>query len=291
MSAKIIDGRATALAIRNDLKEEISALSTTRAPKLVFILVGDNPASISYVKGKQKACNDVGITSHIERFDKNETNDKIASYISSLNMDSNVDGILLQLPLPDGFDQETLLNTISPDKDVDGLTALNFGRFFKNDVNNPFFTPCTPLGCLKLITDHHGDDLSGLTACVIGRSNLIGKPVAHLLRNANATVIHCHSHTKDIASFTNLADIVVVATGNAKMVQSDWIKEGATIIDVGVNKVGEKDGKAVLVGDADFRALKNKAGAITPVPKGVGPMTIAMLLHNCVKAYKTHIDQ
>lgn len=286
MVAKLIDGQAIAKQYKDQIKQEISLLKDQRAPKLVFILIGDNPASKSYIKAKSRACEQVGITSHTEYFKDDVSQAEVASYIETLNGDTDVDGILLQLPLPEGYDTEYLLNLISPNKDVDGLTELNMGRLLRDDKNASYFIPCTPLGCMKLIESVHGDDLSGLTACVIGRSNLIGKPVAALLTQYNATVIHCHSKTKDIQNFTRQADILVSAVGQAKMVKQDWVKENASVIDVGVNQVGMRNDKAILVGDSDFKALKNTVKAITPVPKGVGPMTIAMLLNNCLEAYK-----
>lgn len=281
---QIIDGKALAAKIKDQLKSDIEAKGLS--PRLDLILVGDNPASLSYIKNKKKACEAVGITSKIHHFEANTAPEKLIDTIHSLNEDSSVNGILLQLPLPKGLDAHAIIEEIAPEKDVDGIHPHNMGALLRGDLNRGFI-PCTPLGIFAMIESIHGADLSGLHVGVVGRSNIVGKPTNLILAQHGATITSLHSLSKDPAHLTSLCDIVVVAIGQAKLINQDWIKKGATVIDVGVNKVGEKDnGRAILVGDCDAKTLMGHAGALSLVPGGVGPMTIAMLLRNTVDACK-----
>lgn len=280
MSAFIIDGKAIAEQTRNKMAEDVTALNNQGTKVgLAVILVGDNPASHVYVKNKIKACEHVGIESFEHQMDEKSKEGDIASLIHSLNNDDTVHGILLQLPLPDHLwdVQEKLVQMISPEKDVDGLTVTNAGKLFLGMDNG--LVPCTPQGSLHLIKSYN-DNLSGKHAVIIGRSNLFGKPMAQLLLQENCTVTIAHSRTKDLESVCKQADILVAAVGREKMVKASWVKEGAIVIDVGINRMD--NGK--LCGDVDFEEVKEIASAITPVPGGVGPMTIAFLLANTVKA-------
>lgn len=275
-----IDGKAIAAALRDDIARDVSALKEKGVePGLAVILVGDDPASHVYVGNKVKACEAVGIKSYEQRLSVDASEKEIRHVINNLNMNPKVHGILLQLPLPDHLAdvQESLVQTIAPEKDVDGLTTINAGKLFLGMEDG--LVPCTPQGSLLLIKSVK-DNLSGLNAVVIGRSNLFGKPMAQLLLRENCTVTTAHSRTQDLAGVCKNADILVAAVGRPKMVKADWIKPGAIVIDVGINRMD--DGK--LCGDVDYAGAFDVAGAITPVPGGVGPMTIACLMQNTLKA-------
>lgn len=274
----IIDGKAIAAALRNTVKQAVDDMPST--PGLAVILVGDDPASHVYVRNKIKACEQVGITSTEKRLPADTTNDAIEAVINDLNADETVHGILLQLPLPDHLDSDYLIQLIAPQKDVDGLNLRNVGALV---AGLDGLVPCTPEGSLILIKSVISD-LSGLHAVVIGRSLLFGKPMAQLLLKENCTVTMAHSRTQNLKEICQQADILVAAVGREKMVKADWVKDGACVIDVGINRM--ENGK--LCGDIDFENAKDIAGAITPVPGGVGPMTIACLLANTVKAAKTY---
>lgn len=281
-AAIIIDGKTIAANLRKDIAAEISNLhSVGKKVGLAVILVGDNPASHVYVANKVKACNEVGIESYEHRMDANSTQQEVRHVIKNLNANPDIHGILLQLPLPDHLDSDPLIQTIAPDKDVDGLTYINQGKLVAGDDTG--MIPCTPQGSLQLIKSVKSD-LSGLNAVVIGRSLLFGKPMAQLLIGESCTVTTAHSKTKDLPSVCKQADILVAAVGRAEMVKSDWVKPGAIVIDVGINRMD--NGK--LKGDVDFAGVSEIAAAITPVPGGVGPMTIACLLQNALKSAKTH---
>ena len=269
----LLNGFELAKQCRAELTEKIKTLP--RAPKLAVILVGDDPASAIYVRNKEKAAAEVGIISEVYRFERITQKD-LLSLIDKLNADDGVDGILVQLPLPEGLNEKEILQAIDPAKDADGFHPLNLGKLV---IGEPAPVACTPKGCLKLI--HLAkQDLTGLHAVVIGRSVIVGKPMAQLLLKENCTVTTAHSKTKNLPELCRTADIVVAAIGKPKTVKADWIKDGAIVIDVGINRL--EDGK--LCGDVDFDACFDKCAAITPVPKGVGPMTIAMLLDNTVEA-------
>lgn len=276
--ATLIDGKTIAANLRTEIKREVKTLKSRGVhPGLAVILVGDDPASHVYVGNKVKACVEVGIESIEHRLPENTTAADIEKLIKSLNADKAVHGILLQLPLPAHINSDPLIQMIAPEKDVDGLTFVNAGKLVANDESG--LVPCTPQGSLRLIHSVQ-KDLTGLNAVVIGRSLLFGKPMAQLLLAQNCTVTTAHSKTKDLASVCKQADILVAAVGRAKMVKGDWIKSGAIVIDVGINR--QDNGK--LCGDVDFEEAVKVAGAITPVPGGVGPMTIACLLQNTLKS-------
>lgn len=278
--ATLIDGKKIAADLRADIKREVETLKSKGVhPGLAVILVGDDPASHVYVGNKVKACLEVGIESIEHRLPENATADDIAELIASLNADKKVHGILLQLPLPAHINSDPLIQMIAPEKDVDGLTFVNAGKLVAGEESG--MVPCTPQGSLRLIHSVK-KDLTGLNAVVIGRSLLFGKPMAQLLLAQNCTVTTAHSKTKDLPAVCKQADILVAAVGRAKMVKGDWVKSGAIVIDVGINRLDT--GK--LAGDVDFDNVANVAGAITPVPGGVGPMTIACLLQNTLKAAK-----
>lgn len=287
MTAERIDGKAFAALLR----ERVGALAgqfsnkTGRKAGLAVVLVGEDPASQVYVRSKHKATVAAGMESFEHRLPADTTDSDLLALVEQLNKDDAVDGILVQLPLPDHLDEQTVIASISPDKDVDGFHVTNAGRLA---VGQRGFVPCTPLGCMMLLTDRLGD-LSGLEAVVIGRSNIVGKPMAQLLLDANATVTIAHSRTKDLPSVVKRADIVVAAVGRAEMVKAEWLKDGATVVDVGINRLPPAEGeeKGRLVGDVDYAGAQGVASAITPVPGGVGPMTIAVLLRNTlVAAYR-----
>jgi len=273
-SAQLIDGKSISAAVMDDIAAQVAKLD--KKPTLAVILVGDDPASHVYVGNKIKACAKTGIQSIERRLPQTATNEDIAAVITDLNANPDVHGILLQLPLPQGLDSDRLIQMISPDKDVDGLTILNVGKLV---AGLDGMVPCTPQGSLMLIKSVK-QDLSGLHAVVIGRSLLFGKPMAQLLLSENCTVTTAHSKTRNLAEVCKAADIVVAAVGRPKMVKGDWIKEGAIVIDVGINRLDT--GK--LCGDVDFNEVSEVAGYITPVPGGVGPMTIACLMVNTLKA-------
>ena len=283
MTAKIIDGKAFAEGLRGRIASHVERLKRDNGitPGLAVVIVGHDPASEVYVRNKAKQTLEVGM--HSEKYDLPETvsEDELLALVRRLNDDANIHGILVQLPLPAHIDPNKVINTISPDKDVDCFTPGSVGRLW---IGLPGPVSCTPLGCLMLLRDTLGS-LAGLNAVVVGRSNLVGKPMAALLVRDNCTVTLAHSRTKDLASVVRGADIVVAAVGRSQMIKGDWIKPGATVIDVGINRIAAPErgeGKTRLVGDVDFTAAAAVAGAITPVPGGVGPMTIACLLANTV---------
>src|SRR3990172_6436678 len=282
-TARIINGKEIAAQVRAELKSEIQALkeSSGVTPGLTVVLVGENPASVVYVRNKAKACEEVGIRSTQHKMPGTTTQAELLKLIKELNASKEVHGILVQLPLPKQINEEAILEEISPLKDVDGFHPYNMGRLM---IGNPLLQPCTPFGVMRLI-DSTGVDLAGKEAVVVGRSNIVGKPMAMMLLRRNATVTIWHSKTKDLADRIAKADVVVAAVGRAEFVKGDWIKEGAVVIDVGINRTPE--GK--LVGDVDFEGASLRAGFITPVPGGVGPMTIAMLLKNTVEAAKKSV--
>ena len=282
-SDRLIDGKAFAA----DLRARVGALVPAfrdhagRAPGLAVVLVGEDPASAVYVRSKGKATREAGMESFEHRLNDDVSQEELISLVQRLNADETVDGILVQLPLPDHIDDKAVIAAIDPDKDVDGFHVVNAGRLA---VGEDAMVPCTPLGCLMLLRDRL-DDLSGLDAVVIGRSNIVGKPMAQLLLRENCTVTMAHSRTRDLEAVVRRADIVVAGVGRAEMVRGNWLKPGATVIDVGINRVpGSEEGKTRLVGDVAFDEAVKVAGAITPVPGGVGPMTIACLLVNTLTA-------
>jgi methylenetetrahydrofolate dehydrogenase (NADP+)/methenyltetrahydrofolate cyclohydrolase len=279
MSATVVSGKVVADRMRAELKEKVSAFTKERniVPHLVVVLVGENPASLSYVKGKQKGCEQTNMKSTLIKLPVETSEEELLNQVEKLNKDESVHGILVQLPLPKHIDESKIINTISIEKDVDGFSPINVGKMV---LQEDCFLPCTPAGIIKLIKETN-IDITGKHAVIIGRSNIVGKPVLHLLLKENATVTICHSRTKDLAEQTKKADILVAAIGKAKFVTADMIKPGAVVIDVGVNRV---DGK--LYGDVDFEPAKEVASYITPVPRGVGPMTITMLLENTFEACK-----
>ncbi len=274
----LIDGRAVASRLRARLKEEVKGLQAEKGitPGLGVILVGEDPASKVYVGMKEKACKEIGIRSYVYRLPQDTSEEEILRLIDYLNKNPEVNGILVQLPLPGHVSTEKVLESLSPDKDVDGFHPYNVGRLV---AGNPSFIPCTPLGIIKLL-DEYGIPIEGKEAVVVGRSNIVGKPISLLLLQRNATVTICHSRTRDLPAVIHRAQILVVAVGRARMVKGEWIREGAVVIDVGVNRL--EDGS--LCGDVDFREASKRASFITPVPGGVGPMTITMLLHNTIQA-------
>lgn len=279
MTAEIINGKDLAQEIRNGLKGEVASLIAKGiTPHLTVILVGNNPASKSYVKGKEKAAMEVGIESTLIELPETISEEELLHQIQRLNEDISVHGILVQLPLPEHISEQKVIETIEPSKDVDGFHPINVGRMM---IQEDAFLPCTPYGIITMIKSK-GIDIEGKHAVIIGRSNIVGKPVGQLLLNENATVTYCHSKTKDMPQYTKNADILVVAIGKANVITAEDIKDGAVVIDVGINRLD--NGK--LTGDVDFDSAKEKASYITPVPKGVGPMTIAMLLKNTIKAAK-----
>lgn len=279
MAAEIISGKVVAAEIRSQLKEEVTGLKEKGIhPGLAVILVGEDPASQSYVKGKARGCEEVGLYSEVILKDESISQEELLKEIDRLNEDPKVHGILVQLPLPKHISENAVIDHIAPEKDVDGFTPVNVGNLV---IGGECYLPCTPHGIIELIK-RSGRDISGKHAVVIGRSNIVGKPVSLLLLQENATVTIAHSRTANLAEVSRQADILVVAVGRPKMVGADYIKPGAVVIDVGVNRGA--DGK--LVGDVDFEAVKDIASFLTPVPGGVGPMTITMLLKNTVEAAK-----
>ncbi|SFJ22378.1 methylenetetrahydrofolate dehydrogenase (NADP+) / methenyltetrahydrofolate cyclohydrolase [Halobacillus dabanensis] len=278
MSAEVIYGKQLAEDLRQEMKEEVSDLHHRGIrPKLVVVIIGEDPASMSYVKGKQRASEKVGMDSDLIELSEDTSEKELLDLISRLNKDESVHGILVQLPVPDHISDQKIIEAIDPRKDVDGFHPENVGKML---TGQDTFFPCTPYGILVML-NRVNITLEGKHVVIVGRSNLVGKPVGQLLLNENATVTHCHSRTKDLQSHTKKADILIVAAGKPSLITGEDIKEGAVVIDVGVNRV---DGK--LTGDVDFESAKEVASHITPVPKGVGPMTITMLLHNTIKAAK-----
>jgi methylenetetrahydrofolate dehydrogenase (NADP+)/methenyltetrahydrofolate cyclohydrolase len=279
MTAKILDGKEISEKIKGNIKVEVNRLKEKGiTPGLAVILVGENPASKVYVKNKQKACENVGMYSEEHKLPESTTQEELLRLVERLNRDNKIHGILVQLPLPKHIDSDTILKGIDPSKDVDGFHPYNIGMLL---IGQPIFIPCTPYGIMNMI-EHSGISVEGKTAVVVGRSNIVGKPVALLLMHKNATVTVCHSKTKDLADVCRKADIIVAAIGKPKMIKADMVKDGAVVIDVGINRLD--DGS--LVGDVDYDEVSKKAGWITPVPGGVGPMTIAMLMYNTVHAAK-----
>jgi methylenetetrahydrofolate dehydrogenase (NADP+) / methenyltetrahydrofolate cyclohydrolase len=277
MTAKIIDGKEIAKAVRKEIGEEVQKLRDKNViPGLAVVLVGDNQASRTYVTNKQKACKELGMHSVLIEYPASLSQDQLIEKIKELNEDAAIHGILVQLPLPEHIDESEIIETISPEKDVDGFHPINIGRMM---TGQDAFLPCTPYGILEMLK-FIGCDLEGKHVVVVGRSNIVGKPAGQLLLNKNATVTYCHSRTKELAHYTKQADIIVVAVGKRNVITREHIKEGAIVIDVGMNR--DEEGK--LCGDVAFQEVKEAASYITPVPGGVGPMTITMLMKNTVKS-------
>ena len=270
----ILEARSKKEKIITDLKDQVTNL--TLKPKLVVIQVGDNPASNTYIRNKSKMCEKVGYTFELKKYPETITQDKLLEDINNLNLDNSVNAILVQMPLPKHLDELLIQNSINPIKDVDGLTDLNMGKL---SHNKDTLYPCTAIGIIELL-DHYNLPITGKHVVIVGRSNLVGKPVASLFLNRNATITHCHSYTKNLKDLTKEADILVVAAGIPNLITKDMVKENSIIIDVGINKVGD-----TLTGDVDFNSIKDKVQAITPVPGGVGQMTVAELAKNILKAY------
>ena len=284
MSAQLIDGKAIGAAVRAEIGKRAAEFTgrTGIRPCLAAVLVGEDPASRVYVRNKGKACVDAGMLSRQINLPATASEKELLDLVAQLNADDSVHGILVQLPLPDQIDESKVIESIAPAKDVDGFHPVNAGRLL---IGEPGFIPCTPLGILKLL-DYEKVELKGKHAVVVGRSNIVGKPVAILLLSRHATVTICHSRTQDLPSVVRSADVVIAAVGKAEMVRGSWIKPGAVVIDVGINRL--PDGR--LVGDVAFEEARAVAGKITPVPGGVGPMTITMLLHNTLEAAQRRAD-
>lgn len=286
MTATIIDGKAVAESVKQKVKEGVEYIKGEYnvTPGLATVLVGERPDSKAYVASKQKACQELGMNSVGQHIPAEISQGELLEIVRGLAVDPKVHGILVQLPLPDHIDAETILGAVPIEKDVDGFSPLNVGRLSMKN-REPLFVPCTPLGCIYLM-ESVGTKIEGARAVVLGRSNIVGLPAAFLLLHRNATITICHSRTRDLPEIVRQADILVAAIGRPRFVKGDWIKPGATVIDVGINEIPDatkKSGKR-LVGDVDFDAAKEVAGAITPVPGGVGPMTIAMLMQNTLTA-------
>jgi methylenetetrahydrofolate dehydrogenase (NADP+) / methenyltetrahydrofolate cyclohydrolase len=282
MAARLIDGRAAALELRSRVADSVVPFkaATGRAPGLAVVLVGEHPPSAAYVRSKLKATGEAGMLSFEHRLPAETGEAELISLVDRLNADPAVDGILVQLPLPAHIDEQKVLTRVDPAKDVDGFHPVNVGRL---SIGLDALVPCTPLGCLMLLQRELGD-LGGLAAAVVGRSNIVGKPMAQLLLQANCTVTVAHSRTRDLPDVVRRADIVVAAVGRPELIRGDWLKAGATVIDVGQERVDQPDGSRKLLGDVAFDEARDVAGAITPVPGGVGPMTIACLLRNTLVA-------
>ncbi len=274
----VLDGKALSTKVKDRVKQEISNLpKNDNIPTLAVVLVGDDPASAIYVRNKKRACEYVGIKSVSVTLGQDTTQEKLEQILNDLNNDKSINGILLQLPLPKGLDERKALNCIAPEKDVDGLSSVNLGKLITKEVG---ITPCTPTGVMEFFKEYN-IDLTGKNVVIINRSILVGKPLALMMLNANATVTICHSKTQNISEYTKKADVIVTAVGKAKFLTEDMVKDGAVIIDVSIVRT-----ETGLCGDADYENIKDKASYITPVPGGVGPMTIAMLMENTLKAYK-----
>lgn len=294
-STLILDGKKVSESTLNTIKETIPHLKENvgRAPGLAVILVGDNPASQVYVNHKKKACANIGIESYEYLLSANDGEDKLITLIQKLNNDENIDGILLQLPLPDGFDENKMLHLISPKKDVDGFHPENVGKLLQGLDT---YKSCTPYGVCEIL-NYYNIDPAGKHVVIVGRSNIVGKPLAAMLvqkeKGANATVTICHSRSKDLNKITQLADILIAAIGIPEFIKQDMVKQGAVVIDVGINRINDdsKPKGTRLVGDVDYENIKNIASAITPVPGGVGPMTIAMLMKNTLSSFKSKITK
>ena len=282
-TAQILDGKALATKIQSELSDRVRALQPQigRPPGLAVLMVGDNPASAAYVRNKERACAKVGIASFGQHYRVNVTQAELELAIQALNEDDRVDGILVQLPLPEHLDAISLLYQIAPDKDADGLHPVNLGRLVRGEEG---LRSCTPAGVMRLLQEYQ-IDLKGKNAVVLGRSILVGKPMALMLLEADSTVTVAHSRTQNLESITSQADILVAAVGRTEMIAANMVKPGAVVIDVGINRVVNPDGTSRLAGDVDFDAVKTVAGFITPVPGGIGPMTVAMLLENTVYSY------
>jgi len=282
-TATILDGKALAQKIQAELTAQIQAVQAAkgRPPGLAVLMVGDNPASAAYVRNKEKACTNVGIASFGKHFPTETTQAELEQVIEELNQDDRVDGILVQLPLPNHLDSIALLNRIHPDKDADGLHPVNMGRLVRGEAG---LRSCTPAGVMRLLQEYEIDP-KGKHAVVIGRSILVGKPQALMLLEKDATVTIAHSKTADLNAITRSADILVAAIGRPDFIKADMVKPGAAVIDVGINRIVDYEGKSRLVGDVDFEAVQSVAGYLTPVPGGVGPLTVALLLQNTVQSY------
>lgn len=285
MTAEILNGKALGLKIQSQLQDRVKALLTAkgRPPGLAVIRVGDDPASAVYVRNKERACAKVGISSQVRHFPATTSEAEVQRAIAYLNADETVDGILLQLPVPDHLNAVALLHQIEPHKDVDGLHPVNLGALVRSE---PSLRSCTPAGVIKLLEEYN-IEVAGKQAVVVGRSILVGKPLALMLLAANATVTIAHSHTQDLGKITKEADILVVATGKPKTIGAEMVKPGAVVVDVGINRLDRGEGKYQLLGDVDFEAVSQIARFITPVPGGIGPMTVAMLLENTVSSYSS----
>jgi methylenetetrahydrofolate dehydrogenase (NADP+) / methenyltetrahydrofolate cyclohydrolase len=288
--AQLLDGKALAQKMQAELTTQVQSLTAQygRPPGLAVLMVGDNPASAAYVRNKEKACAAVGIASYGKHFPTETTQEELSETINALNQDDRVDGILVQLPLPDHLDSVALLNQIHPDKDADGLHPTNLGRLVRTE---PGLRSCTPYGVMRLLEEYQIDP-AGKTAVVVGRSILVGKPIALMLLDANATVTIAHSRTPNLAEVTRSADILVAAVGRPNLITADMVKPGAIVVDVGINRItDETTGKSRLVGDVDFNAVQSVAEYLTPVPGGVGAMTVTMLLHNTVWSYQQRFQK
>ncbi|HSI66913.1 MAG TPA: bifunctional methylenetetrahydrofolate dehydrogenase/methenyltetrahydrofolate cyclohydrolase FolD [Planococcus sp. (in: firmicutes)] len=284
MTARLIDGKAVSLEIKEGVKKRVEALAAQGVtPGLAVVLIGENSASHTYVKNKKKTCEALGMRSDLHQFPESISEEELLATIQTLNNDPGVHGILVQLPLPDHIDEFGVILAIDPEKDVDGFHPISVGNMM---IGREAFLPCTPHGIVKLL-EHYGIDPAGKHTVVIGRSNIVGKPVGQLLLQRDSTVTYCHSRTKDLASYTRQADILISAIGKAKFVDASFIKPGAVVIDVGMNR--DEFGK--LCGDVDFEDVKEKASYLTPVPGGVGPMTIAMLMENTVQSAESRLSK
>ncbi len=283
MSCQLLDGKALAQKMQAEMAEQVQSQQAQygRPPGLAVLMVGDNPASAAYVGAKERACAKVGIASFGQHFPENAPQAEVAQAIAALNQDDRVDGILVQLPLPGHLDEVTLLNQIHPDKDADGLHPMNLGRLVRGE---PGLRSCTPAGVMRLLAEY-AIDLRGKNAVVVGRSILVGKPVALMLQAADATVTMAHSRSQDLAAICRSADILVVAVGRTALVTADLVKPGAVVVDVGINRITDATGHHRLVGDVDFEAVRAVASYLTPVPGGIGAMTVTMLLQNTVWSY------
>lgn len=293
MAASIIDGQAMAAKVREEVRQAVATMQAEHGyrPGLATVLVGKDTASATYVRSKQRMCDELGIRSIGHKLPADISQAELQKVVADLNADATVNGILVQLPLPKHLDEEAILNSISLEKDVDGFHPINIGRLAMKG-REPLFIPCTPYGCIYLL-EQSGIKISGAEAVVVGRSNIVGLPVAMLLQERNATVTICHSRTKDLLAHLRRADIVVAAIGQAEMITGDMLKPGTAVIDVGINRKEDPSAKRGyrLVGDVDFESAKEVAGAITPVPGGVGPMTIAMLMKNTLRAAEMAVSR
>jgi len=288
-----IDGKAKAAEISEEISAETTALLKEHGliPGLAVVIIGEDPASQVYVRNKKKRAESCGFKSVQHTLAEDAAQDDVLQLIDDLNSDDSIHGILVQLPLPEHLDEQLITQSIAPNKDVDGFHFINIGKLTSGHTADAF-VPCTPAGCMLMIEDHLGADLSGLSAVVVGRSNIVGKPIASLLLQANATVTVCHSRTKDLPGVVREADIVVAAVGRANMIKGDWVKAGAVVIDVGINRIDatiDGETKSRLTGDVDFEGVSAVAKAITPVPGGVGPMTIVMLMANTLRSARLSV--